>query len=136
MQQAMLAAFQNRSQLLEVEQIRGWLIRIATHKCLDALRSSKRRDRLHGGLHDVDAGESEDLLRQLGNTQSRRALEECLAALDPELAAAVLMRYRDDMSWEEIAEAVGVPTDTIRMRVQRGGIQSLRKCLESKEVKP
>jgi RNA polymerase sigma-70 factor (ECF subfamily) len=69
-------------------------------------------------------------------TQDRRALEDCLAALPPEIAAAVLMRYRDGMSWAQIAEAVETPMDTIRMRVQRGALKSLRECLEAHEVTP
>lgn len=130
MQQAMMAAFRSRDQLLEVDQIRGWLIRIAIRKSLDALRSSKRLDRLRRDLADRDVA---DLLDA---TTEERALEECLATLDPEIAAAVLMRYRDGMSWAQIAEAVDMPQDTIRMRVQRGALKSLRECLAAKEGTP
>jgi RNA polymerase sigma-70 factor (ECF subfamily) len=136
MQQAMIAAFKSRDALLEVEQIRGWLIRTAVHKCIDALRSGKRADRLHrdvGGA-GADAGEGGDVVEQLGTTEDRRALEDCLAALDPDVAAAVLMRYREGMSWDKIAEAVEMPLDTIRMRVQRGALKSLRECLASKGI--
>ncbi len=136
MQQAMLAAFKNRDQLLEIEQIRGWLIQIAIRKSVDALRSSKRIDRLGRDLADSEASEAADLLGQLGTTEDRRALEECLATLEPEIAAAVQMRYRDGMSWAQIAEAVALPVDTIRMRVQRGALKSLRECLAAKEVTP
>jgi len=136
MQQTMIAAFRSHSQLLEVEQIRGWLIRIATRKSLDALRSSKRIDRLERDLAHEDAPDVAGLLDQLGTTQDHRALEECLAKLDPEIAAAVLMRYRDGMSWAQIAAAVAIPLDTIRMRVQRGALKSLRECLAAKEVTP
>jgi RNA polymerase sigma-70 factor (ECF subfamily) len=139
MQQAMMAAFKSRSQLLEVDQIRGWLIRTASRKCIDVLRSSKRTDRLHRERLNADIADTMDggdVLELLGTTQEHRALEACLAALAPEVAAAVLMRYREKMSWEQIAEAVAMPLDTIRMRVQRGAINSLRKCLESKGFAP
>ena len=136
MQQTMMAAFTNRGRLLEVEQIRGWLIQIAFRKSLDAFRSSKRIDRLRRDLVEVDDPEIADLLEQLGTTEQRLALEECLAALDPEIAAAVQMRYRDGMSWAQIAEAVAMPLDTIRMRVQRGALKSLRDCLAAKEGTP
>jgi len=134
MQQAMIAAFQSRHQLLEVHQIRGWLMQVAIRKSLDVLRSSKRTDRLHQDLLRTDAGTGDDVIAQLGTTQERRTLEECLAELPPALAAAVLMRYRDGMSWDQIAAVVGVPADTIRMRVQRGALNSLRECLASKEL--
>jgi RNA polymerase sigma-70 factor (ECF subfamily) len=136
MQQAMIAAFKNRSRLLEVEQIRGWLIQIATHKSLDALRSAKRIDRLERDLAEGDAPDVDDLLEQLGTTQNRLALEQCLATLDPETAAAVQMRYLDGMSWAQVAAAVAMPLDTIRMRVQRGALKSLQECLAAKEVTP
>ena len=136
MQQTMISAFTHRSRLLEVDQLRGWLIQTATRKCLDALRSAKRSDRLQRDMVDGDAPDELSLLEQLGTTQDRRALEECLAALEPDIAAAVQMRYRDDMSWAQIAEAVGMPLDTIRMRIQRGALKNLRDCLASKEVTP
>lgn len=136
MQQALIAAFNNRRQLLEVDEMRGWLIQVAVRKCLDALRSSKRNDRLQRDLVDSDAPEGDRLLEQLGTSQDRRALEECLATLPPDIAAAVQMRYRDGMSWAQIAEAVDMPMDTIRMRVQRSALKSLRDCLEAKEVTP
>jgi RNA polymerase sigma-70 factor (ECF subfamily) len=136
MQQAMISAFKSRGQLIEVDQIRGWLIRIATRKALDEIRASKRLDRLRRELVDTDDGDGEDLIAQLGSTQGRRALEECLSGLAPDLCAAVLMRYRDAMSWEQIAKAVALPLDTIRMRVQRGALGNLRDCLASKEVSP
>lgn len=137
MQQSMMAAFNHRRQLLEVEQIRGWLIQIAVRKSLDALRSSKRIERLSRNVAEVadsDAAEVDGLLEQLATTQDHRALEECLAALPADLAAAVQMRYIDGMSWAHIAAAVGMPPDTIRMRVQRGALRSLRDCLASHEV--
>jgi RNA polymerase sigma-70 factor (ECF subfamily) len=135
MQQAMMAAFESRSRLLEVDQLRGWMIRIAVNKCRDALRSAKRKDRRERDVVAGEPTEAASLLELLGSTEERRALEECLAALDPELATTVWMRYRERMSWAQIAEAVAIPPDTIRMRVKRA-LESLRDCLASKEVMP
>lgn len=132
----MIAAFNDRRQLLAVDQIRGWLIRVATRKCLDALRSFKRIDRLHRDVAKGDTPDRSSVVDQLASTEQRRALEECLALLPPDIAAAVLMRYHNDMSWAQIAEAVDIPLDTIRMRVQRSALKSLRACLEAKEVAP
>lgn len=135
MQQVMIAAFHKRAQLLEVEQLRGWLIRTAVRKSLDALRSSKRFTRLRDELPGADSEEA-GLLELLGSTEEKRALEECLSLLEAEIAAALLMRYRDGMSWEQIAAAVELPLDTVRMRVQRGALKSLRTCLAAKEIEP
>jgi RNA polymerase sigma-70 factor, ECF subfamily len=149
MQQTLMAAFRSRAKLLEVEQIRGWLVRVAIRKSLDALRSSKRGARLQrelageeeaggvgglGGLGGAGAEDEASVLALLAGAEEKRAVEGCLAKLDPELAEAVLMRYRDGMSWEQIAEVLALPVDTIRMRVQRGALRSLRDCLATKEI--
>lgn len=134
MQQTMIAAFRKRGELLGVDQIRGWLIRVAVRKCLDMLRSSKRTDRLHRTAGDGEPAGA-GVLEQLGTTQERRALEDCLAAQPPDVVAAVLMRYRDDMPWAQIAEVVELPLDAIRMRVHRA-LKGLRDCLEAHEVTP
>lgn len=133
MQQVLMAAFQSRAQLLEVVQLRGWLLTIAMRKCFDALRSSRRGMRLQRDWPEDDPSER-SLERELMTAQERRALEGCLAQLDPEVAAALLMRFRDSKSWEEIADAVDLPLDTIRMRVQRGALKSLRDCLAAQEI--
>lgn len=136
MQLTMIAAFENRDKLLAVDQLRGWLIRAAYRKSLDALRSSKRTDRLARDLADSNTHELDSLLDQLGTTEDVRALEDCLARLPHELAAAVQMRFRDGMSWAEIATVVEMPVDTIRMRVQRGALKALRDCLAADEDPP
>lgn len=149
MQQAMIAAFKSRAKLLEVDQLRGWLIRVAIRKSLDVVRTSKRGGRLQrelaggqgaaresggGGASATGRDEESSVIELLAAAEAKRALEGCLAQLEPELAEAVLMRYRDGMSWEQIAEVVALPVDTIRMRVQRGALRSLRDCLAAKEI--
>jgi RNA polymerase sigma-70 factor, ECF subfamily len=134
MQETLISAFEHPAQMLEVIHLRRWLKRIATRKCLDALRASKRVQKLQDALLTADAPElAPDLLARLATTQERGLLEECLAALDPETATAVELRYREALPWEEIAQALELPPDTIRMRVLRA-LPSLRACLTSKGI--
>jgi len=134
MQETLVAAFEHPVQMLEVVHLRRWLHRIATRKCLDALRASKRVRKLQDVLITADAPElAPELLAQLATTQERGALETCLAALDPETASAVLLRYREALPWEEIAQVLDFELDAIRMRVKRA-MKSLRECLASKGV--
>ena len=113
--------------------MRAWLMRVGTNKALDALRRGRRqRAKLERQLR-LDPGEGapatpDDALA----AYDRASLDECLAALDPVTRAAFLLRHDDELPWEEIAATVGLPVDTIRMRVQRGALRSLRTCLEAK----
>jgi RNA polymerase sigma-70 factor, ECF subfamily len=49
----------------------------------------------------------------------RAELAAALAGLSPEQREVVLMRFVDDMSLDEIAEALNIPTGTIKSRLHR-----------------
>jgi RNA polymerase sigma-70 factor (ECF subfamily) len=136
MQQTLMDAFKSRDRLLEVDQVRGWLLQIARSRCVDALRSGKRADRLQQAASDASASETPDPSDKLAATDQRRALQACLDALEPEIADAVMMRYREGMSWQRIAEIMGTLLDTVRIRVSRGALKRLRACLEAKGIEP
>ncbi len=55
----------------------------------------------------------------------RAELAAALAGLPPEQREVVLMRFLDDMSLDEIAQALDVPTGTIKSRLSRA-LETLR----------
>jgi hypothetical protein len=63
------------------------------------------------------------------------ALLDCLDALEPATRTALLLHHWEDRSWHEIAEAVKLPIDTIRMRATRV-LRDLLACLAGKGVAP
>ncbi|MBK7536154.1 MAG: sigma-70 family RNA polymerase sigma factor [Myxococcales bacterium] len=65
----------------------------------------------------------------LHEAQERHVLQDCLAALDPEDQFAVMSRFIDECSWEEVGRELGVAPDTIRMRVGRVVLKHLIECL-------
>jgi RNA polymerase sigma factor (sigma-70 family) len=108
----------------------GWLHRITTNLFLDLAR---RRQRIRfEGLADSAAGE----LSCDGPTPSQafdaRHLDaditEALRALPPEYRAAVVLCDIEGLSYDEIAEALGVKLGTVRSRIHRGRAQ-LRSAL-------
>lgn len=117
--------------------LKAWLLVIARHRCFDLLRARRRRPRVDAGasadavmrLPAQEAGVSAELAaRWLG-----AELEACLDALDPRARAAVVMRFRDQLSYDEIAAATGEKVVTLRVRVSRA-LPILRRCLEAKGV--
>jgi RNA polymerase sigma-70 factor (ECF subfamily) len=49
-----------------------------------------------------------------------RALDAALGALRPEFRAAIVLRYQEGCSYEEISQTMGIPVGTAKTYVHRG----------------
>ena len=49
----------------------------------------------------------------------RRALERAIATLRPEYRSTVLLRYSEGLSYQEVAEATGLPLGTVKTNLHR-----------------
>jgi RNA polymerase sigma-70 factor (ECF subfamily) len=128
-QEAFLAAYDKRTSFRRGESYRPWLYRIAVNKCLDRLRSHSRRpspvawDSVPEGSA-TDADPVDVLLADEGE----HCLASAVAALPPKLRAVFLLRHLDDLSYDEIATATGVPAATVKTHLFRARAQ-LRAAL-------
>jgi RNA polymerase sigma factor (sigma-70 family) len=109
--------------------VRGWLVTIAHNRAVDQLRATRRRpvptDRApddHSTTPDfIDAGDGHDALRA------------ALDALAPKQRAAVVYRHLGELTYPEIAQAMGTSEAAARRSVS-DGIAALRTRL--REVRP
>jgi RNA polymerase sigma-70 factor (ECF subfamily) len=107
--------------------LRTWLYGIARHRCLDALKMSRRRRRRFPAQRELP-----DVIDPApGADAGVRAseLERALMELPPKVRVAVLLRYQDGLSYEEMAEVCGERAPTLQARVARA-LPRLRLCLE------
>src|SRR5215468_3625076 len=88
----------------------SWLYKVAANHCWDLLRRRKiRQDKETEDLENVplehpDANQLEKLIEQRTGEEVRRALDK----LGSRARMALVMRYYSDMSYDEIADALGV----------------------------
>ncbi|MBK9034649.1 MAG: RNA polymerase sigma factor [Myxococcales bacterium] len=134
MQDAFVNAFRKRRQLAAADSVRGYLLGIAGNVAVDMLRKAQRRTRL-ARANQVVADEERTPPGTPADAEPAAvaALYDCLDQLEPGTRTAVFMHYRDARPWQEIATAIGVPVDTVRMRVKRV-LKDLRACLKAKGV--
>lgn len=135
-QQTFLEAFRDFDRVQDRSSLRAWLFGIASHRCLDALRNRQRRskwiendDQVVINTHDPGSGPSE----QVAHAQLTSVLEDCLAALSPEVRMTVLVRFQTELTYEELAVRLATRADALQMRVTRA-LAKLRRCLETKGV--
>jgi len=120
-QQVFLKLITNIAQFRGNADFSTWLYRLVANTCVDGARSAKAREaRMASGvvLETLAGSESqeEDLLR----SQRARLVQEALSALPPVFRLPLLLRYFDDLSYEEMAQALRCSMGTVASRLSRG----------------
>jgi RNA polymerase sigma-70 factor, ECF subfamily len=100
---------------LRLQQFRGesqfatWLHRLVLNTCRDALDRRRRHEPLTEELHAI-----------ADTSELRRELCESLAAVPEQQARVVMLKHALGYSFEEIANAAGVPVGTAKCQAHRG----------------
>ena len=104
--------------------LRPWLRKITTNVCVDALR--KRRgatlpiEDVLGSADEPSARSSDELPEEAALArESRRDVRGLLLSLPVDYRAVLALRYLEDLSYQEIAEALAVPVSTVETRLFR-----------------
>jgi RNA polymerase sigma factor (sigma-70 family) len=114
-----------------------WLISVSRNLCIDHYRSMRREHDVV--THDVDVV---SLARPSALDSPQVALERrdrvalLRAALDklaPSLRTAVMLRDIQELSYQEIAERLGVPEGTVKSRINRGRTELARQIARLRE---
>lgn len=110
---------------------RHWLRRVAMSRAADALR----RRRVRGVDLWVELEESHGAPEEQRNAPERSSplaarLEQLVATLPAPQRAALILRYQEDLTPEEIAQTLDAPLATVKSNLQRG-LKLLRAKAES-----
>ncbi len=89
----------------------SWLYRIAVNESLNARRGRRSHEPLE---ERIEADKESDPVERL-ETSGR--VHAGLMALSKEYREVIVMRYFADLSYEEIAEAIGIPEKTVKSRL-------------------
>src|SRR5438034_17949 len=70
-----------------------------------------------------------------GGRQSAGRFDELVREMPEHYQAILFLRYREDLAYEEIAEALGIPLGTVKVRLHRAH-EILRRKLTARGAKP
>lgn len=109
----------------------GWLHRITTNLFLDMVRH-RGKIRMEALPEDYERVPGNDITPEQAYTDANLdpALQAALDELSPDFRVAVILCDVVGMSYDEIAETLGVKMGTVRSRIHRGRSQ-LRASLEA-----
>lgn len=111
-QDALINIWQSLVRFRGDSSVKTWVYRVTLNTCVSTVRrrrESPESDRLE--LYNV-IDDSEERRRMLAE------MHECIALLSP-VDKAIVLAWLDEFSYDEIAEMVGMPRNTVATRLRR-----------------
>lgn len=143
-QEVFLKVFRNIGSFRGNSSLKTWIYRIAYNEAWNHRRWFTRHKRQEIGLEreDDESFGYQDVLHDNGRSafdmvsdhETWTLVEDALGGLNPAFRVAVILRDIEDLSYEEIAEVLGVSMGTVKSRILRGR-EALRKALTNR-LKP
>jgi RNA polymerase sigma-70 factor (ECF subfamily) len=108
-----ISQFENRA------QFSTWLYRMVTNACLDRKRSL-RRVFFFGNTKEVEAPDRRRSIEdKYIQGEVEKSVRKVIAGMPPKLRVTILLKYFEDLSYDEIAAALGCSPGTVASRLNR-----------------
>lgn len=124
-QDAFLRAFRALDEYEDRERFAAWLARILVNQCRTMLARTRRREAVFLDVTPPEAALAVDA----GASGAWPELDHALAKLPDEQREALVLKFADDLTYEEMARITGAGESALKMRVQRAFVR-LRVLLQ------
>ena len=115
-QDAFLRAFKALDDYEDRERFSAWLTRILVNQCRTVLARTKRRDAV---FLDLDVRQLEFAVDADDAEGPWPELDRVLEQLPADQREAIVLKYADDLTYQEMSRITGAGESALKMRVQR-----------------
>jgi RNA polymerase sigma-70 factor (ECF subfamily) len=119
-QDVLLELDRNLGRITTADHARFWLRQVTVHRSTDALRRRQRREPGWEKGFWVELEERHGLVEANLDSPLGERVEELLAELPEPQRAALILRYQEEMTPDEIAVTLNSPLATVKSHLQRG----------------
>ena len=124
LQNGFIQAYLNLNDYDQSRPFSPWIYRIMHNEAVSFLRKQ------HAGIQTIDGDDAQMILERLADNDTpenrlqiaRRAedLRDALAEIDPRYRDVLVLRYLEEMSYDEIADVLELPPGTVATHISRG----------------
>ncbi len=114
--------------------VRTWIQRVKVNHCLNYLK--KQGGKTYVDTEDEKVLHARELVldpvaeKAMINQDERERITAVLDVMSDSLRVPLLMRDMDQLSYQEVAESLGVGLSAVKMRIKRGRAEFRRRYLE------
>lgn len=134
-QEAFIAAYKNLDRFRGEAKVSSWLHRIAVNQCLTRKRREKTRsesffDESESAEEKVfEAPETVSPAHKTEKNERLQAVRLAVQTLPPDLKQVIIMKEFEEMTFQEISDAMDMPLSTVKSRLYTA-LKQLRMKLE------
>jgi RNA polymerase sigma-70 factor (ECF subfamily) len=132
LQETFIRAYRSLGRCNDPERFGPWVYGILVNRCRTLGAKRARRDRVQIA-DDVVLARAAAPGDHAENHALRQTLEWALARVSPTLREAFLLRYVEDLSYEEMADVTGASVPALKMRVSRAREELRRLLVEASD---
>ncbi len=114
-QEVFLQLYRNWSGMKSRDHVVFWLRKVTSHRAIDVVR----RRKMHPEMSLEEAAEP-TVLERMQDSLLASYLERMVASLPEKQRMAVVLRYQEDMSPEEIAQVLEMKASSVKTLISRG----------------
>ena len=119
-QQVFLKLISNIQSFRGDSEFSTWLHRLVVNTCLDGSRKSKSRERSAEPVELARIADPSSQEEVLSRRQTASRVQAALSSLPPKLRMPILLRYFEELSYAEMAQALRCSTGTVASRLSQG----------------
>ena len=120
-QESFTRAFGAITRVRELKRFYPWFYVILRNCCMNILADRSKSTKINHGLSQnsetADIGRDDNALTGIESREESRNIHELLQVLKPEFKEILILKYFNDMNYDEIVTLLGIPRGTVMSRL-------------------
>lgn len=131
LQEIFLKVWKNLNKYQTGTNFNAWMYRLAHNLVIDTIKKNKNKDQFTT-IDEEEFEYHEDKLDQVNTTFQHDIIKKILWEIDEKYKSLILLYYYEEKSYEEIAEILDIPINTVWTLLSRAKTK-IKKIVNSKE---